>query len=77
MTGKRKNAKDNLPAYFAKNLLTVIGVVLIWRGVWHLLDIADELFFGGNRLFTALGGILAGLFILYLPDKDLSEIERL
>ena len=76
-TKSSKRARRNLPAYFAENLMTIVGVVLIWRGVWHLLDMLDEAFFGGNRLFTALGGIMAGLLVLYLPDKSLSEIERI
>ncbi|MBI1999437.1 MAG: hypothetical protein HYS74_02170 [Parcubacteria group bacterium] len=28
-------------------------------------------------IWTALGGIIAGLLLLYLPDKDLDEIEKL
>jgi hypothetical protein len=64
-------------AYFAKNITTIIGLVLIWRGIWYVLDGLDELFFGGSHIFTALGGIALGLIILYLPDKDLKEIEKL
>lgn len=63
--------------YLAKNLSVVIGLVLIWRGIWYTLDKIDSIFFGGNHLWTALLGILVGLLILYLPDKDLKEIEKL
>jgi hypothetical protein len=63
--------------YFAKNLSTVIGIVLIWRGIWYVLDFIDEAVFTGNHLFTAIGGIIAGILILYLPDKDLKEIAKL
>jgi len=66
----------NIVRYFAKNLLTVAGVVLIWRGIWHLLDLVDTEWLGGNTLITAVGGIIAGLLMLYLPDKDLKEIEK-
>jgi hypothetical protein len=72
-----KPRRKNLLAYFTRNLMTVVGVVFIWRGVWYLLDIVDSRFFGGDHLFTAIGGIVGGLLILYLPDKDLSEIEKL
>lgn len=63
--------------YFAKNILVVIGLVLIWRGIWYVLDGVDLLFFEGSHIWTAIGGILLGLFILYIPDRDLKEIEKL
>lgn len=55
----------------------VIGLVLIWRGVWLVLDSIDKLFFGGSHIITALGGIAAGLVVLYAPDHDLKELEKL
>ena len=63
--------------HFAKDLSIVIGLVLIWRGIWYVLDNIDILFFGGKHLWTALFGIVVGLLILYIPDKDLKEIEKL
>jgi len=67
----------NLFAYFSKNLATVIALVLIWRGIWYSLDFIDRLFSGDGHLYTAIGGIIVGLIVLYLPDKDLKEIEKL
>ena len=64
-------------SYLAKNLGVVIGLVLVWRGVWHILDGIDMYVFDGNKMITAFGGIVIGLLILYLPDKDLKEIEKL
>ena len=72
----KKNALT-LIRYFAKNISVVIGLVLIWRGVWYVLDWIDLTLFQGQHIFTAVGGILLGLLILYLPDKDLKEIEKL
>lgn len=63
--------------YLAKNVSIVIGLVLIWRGIWYVLDGVDKWIFGGSHVWTALGGIIIGLIILYLPDKDLKEIEKL
>ncbi len=63
--------------YFGKNILVVIGLVLIWRGIWYVLDGIDLMFFEGSHLWTALGGIVLGLLILYIPDRDLKEIEKL
>lgn len=68
--------KITLP-YLAKNISVVIGLVLIWRGIWYVLDGLDKWIFGGSHTWTALGGIIIGLIILYIPDKDLKEIEKL
>ncbi len=72
----RRNALDII-RYFAKNTSIVIGLVMIWRGIWYVLDSLDALAFGGQHLVTAIGGIVLGLLILYLPDKDLKELEKL
>ena len=63
--------------YFTKNFSIVVALVLIWRGIWYVLDFVDGLVFGGSHFYTALGGIIAGLIILYLPDHDLKELEKL
>jgi len=63
--------------YLVKNISIVIGLVLIWRGIWYVLDALDKWFFDGGHIWTALGGIMIGLIILYLPDNDLKEIEKL
>ncbi len=64
-------------SYFVKNLSIVVGLVLIWRGIWYVLDWLDSMFFAGDHILTALGGIILGLIILYIPDKDLKEIGKL
>ena len=70
--------KNNLTVrYFTKNISIVIGLVLIWRGIWYVLDGLDNWFFGGSHFWTAVVGIIVGLLILYIPDKDLKEIEKL
>ena len=63
--------------YLARNISIVIGLVLVWRGIWYVLDIADYYFFDGFHLWTAIAGIIVGLIVLYLPDHDLKEIEKL
>lgn len=42
-----------------------------------MLDDFDAYFFGGSHVLTAIGGIIVGLMVLYIPDKDLKEIEKL
>ncbi len=63
--------------YLAKNLGIIVGIVLIWRGIWIVLDAIDVYFFGGSPLYIGILGIIAGFLILYLPDRDLKEIEKL
>lgn len=63
--------------YLMKNLNTVIAIVLIWRGIWYVLDGLDNWLFSGSHIWTAFGGVVIGLLMLYLPDKDLKEIEKL
>jgi hypothetical protein len=41
--------------YFLKNLGTIVGIVLIWRGVWHVLDAIDIAIIGDEtHLYTAI-----------------------
>lgn len=69
--------RKNLLGYFLRNLSTIIGIVLVWRGVWYVLDELDKIAFEGSHLWTAVLGIIIGFAILYFPDKDLKEIEKL
>lgn len=62
--------------YFGEHLLVVVGVVLVWRGIWHVLDEVDAFFFAGSHFWTALGGIVLGFALLYFPDKDLKELKQ-
>ena len=66
-----------LIGYFTRNIFIVVGLVLIWRGVWYVLDEIDILFFGESHIVTTIGGIILGFLILYLPDHDLKEISKL
>ncbi|OHA59831.1 MAG: hypothetical protein A2589_03270 [Candidatus Vogelbacteria bacterium RIFOXYD1_FULL_46_19] len=76
-----KNNNDHSLAYilryFARNLLVVIGLVSVWRGVWYVLDAFDIVALKGNHFLGGLIGIALGLLLLYLPDKDLKEIQKL
>jgi len=69
--------KNTFIKLFAKDIPIVIGLVLIWRGIWYVLDGIDKYIFGQSHVITAIIGIIIGLAILYIPDKDLKEIEKL
>lgn len=63
--------------YFISSFGVVLGVVLVWRGVWYALDWIDKVYFGGTHLVTVIGSVVLGFLILYLPDRDLSELRKL
>ncbi len=70
--------RKHLIRYFRDNLAIVIGLVLIWRGIWYILDGLDKYLWGDpTHFWSALGGIIIGLLILYIPDRDLKELQKL
>ena len=69
--------RRHLVRYFRDNLAIVVGLVLIWRGIWYVLDSIDMYFLGGSHGLSAIAGIIAGALILYLPDHDLKELQKL
>ena len=52
-------------------ILVVVCVVLIWRGIWNLLDLY---FLKGHPILSNGIGILIGVTILYLPDRDIKDL---
>ena len=72
-----RRRRMSIVRYFARNMATIVALVLVWRGIWYTLDGVDKFLFGSSHTLTALGGIALGLLILYLPDRDLKEIEKL
>lgn len=56
---------------FLEELLIVIGVVLIWRGMWNIMDMY---MFPDKPVLSNILGILFGFLLLYLPDEDLKEL---
>ena len=65
------------PLYFIRNINVVIGLVLIWRGIWHRLDILEAMIGIDHTLLAALVGIIIGIIVLYAPDHDLKELQKL
>lgn len=59
------------------NFLVAVAIILIWRGIWYILDYIDFYFFGNSHIWTTIGGIILGVLILYIPDKDLKELGKL
>ncbi len=57
---------------FLRNLVVVIGVVFVWRGIWNLMDkyFFPNMPYAWNNIVSSLLGIL----ILYLPDSSTDEL---
>jgi hypothetical protein len=60
-----------------KDISIILGIVIIWRGMWYFLDYIDVLLGIDSGLLSSIVWILVGFLVLYLPDGDLKEIERL
>ncbi len=54
-------------------IIVVFGIIMVWRGVWALLDIH---LFPGSPTFSALVSIALGAFVLYLDDFSLKDLKR-
>ncbi len=65
------------PSYFIRNINVVIGLVLVWRGIWHGLDIVEAMVGIDHTLLAAFIGIVVGIGLLYAPDHDLKELQKL
>ncbi len=48
------------------------GVVLFWRGIWHTADHLQANTLVGSYLFSDLGSVLLGLFILLITGLFVS-----
>lgn len=55
-----------------KIVTDLIAVVLLWRGVWSLLDMY---FFPNNPVISNIIGIILGLALLLIDDFALKELE--
>ena len=69
----KKDVKFSLrlsPKFFPI-LLKAIAVVMVWRGLWNLLDMY---FLPGNPILSNVIFIVIGVFLLYLPDQSIEEL---
>lgn len=57
--------------HFIRNIIIVIGVVLVRRGVRHL---ADKYLLPNHPTLSDIVSILIGISILYLPDGTLEHL---
>ncbi|MFZ2151124.1 MAG: hypothetical protein WAZ12_05290 [Candidatus Absconditicoccaceae bacterium] len=53
--------------------LTTAAVVMIWRGVWELLDIY---LFPNNRVVSLMIGMIIGIFLLFVDNEKLDELDE-
>jgi len=58
------------PSFFIV-LIKVLGIVMVWRGVWGILD---KYLFPENPVLSYTISIALGLFVLYLPDGEIDSL---
>lgn len=61
----------------ARSLYVALGVVLIWRGAWILMDKFEYLFFGQETAAIAVLSIILGIVLLFKHDHKLDELGHL
>lgn len=52
-------------------LITGIGIIIFWRGIWGLLDVY---LFPDNPALSYIISTIGGLLILFLNDFSIEEI---
>ena len=53
-------------------LLVALAVVMLWRGIWGILDLY---FFPNNSVASYLSSLIIAFAILYFDDFHLKELE--
>ncbi|HAU39307.1 MAG: hypothetical protein UV80_C0002G0336 [Candidatus Peregrinibacteria bacterium GW2011_GWF2_43_17] len=59
------------PKHFFIDLVILTGVVMTWRGVWHIMDIY---LFPNNEALSSIVSIVMGVILLYLPEEELKDL---
>jgi hypothetical protein len=75
-----KDIKDNpklteLKAKYstANVIVIIIGIIMLWRGVWGLLD---AFLFPGWPVLSHLASMALGALLLYLDDFKIENLKR-
>lgn len=68
---KLKELKQQHPN--ANAIVIVLGIIMLWRGVWGLLDIY---LFPGSPTLSHLVAIALGVLLLYLDDFSMDNLKR-
>ena len=53
-------------------ILDAVGLILIWRGIWGILDM---FFFPNNPLVSYIGSIIFGFIFLVIDGNGLDELK--
>ncbi len=57
----------------ANAIVIVLGIIMLWRGVWGLLD---QFLFPGSPTLSSLISIGLGVLVLYIDDFSLDNLKR-
>jgi len=65
-----RKIKNQHPNWYS--IIIGLAIVMFWRGLWGIMDLY---LFPGNELLSYIVSGALGLFLLYINDFRLSEIE--
>ncbi len=57
----------------ANVVVVIIAIVMLWRGVWGLLDVY---LFSGSPVLSYLTSLFLGGLVLYLDDFKMDNLKR-
>ncbi len=57
----------------ANTIVIVVGIIMLWRGVWGLLD---QYLFPGSPTLSSIVSILLGVLVLYLDDFKMDNLKK-
>ena len=60
------------PVRDLKILLLTIAIIMIWKGIWDILDT----YFPTDSMSASIISIILGIVILFLNDNDLSQLAE-
>jgi len=68
---RRRKERTRLK-HLIESLMVGTALILFWRGAWGLLDLY---LFPNNQMLSSAVSVGLGLFILFIDDLELNEIN--
>jgi hypothetical protein len=69
----RRKKQHSKFRHIAESLLVGTGLILLWRGIWGILDIY---LFPNERILSYAISIGLGLLVLLIDDLELNELNN-
>jgi hypothetical protein len=66
-----------IPKKLREAIFVMFGVVLVWRGIWLMLDTIDIYLFNGAHYVTGILSTIIGFTVLYYLDEEMEALDKL